>query len=220
MRWVKSSALSRVQDVWENAFSDLSTNTQSVEVTAEYNSGCDEFVIDYSFGSDVHIPARDAAIVVFEPGGFGRPLPIERISETVFRAHVHCNHTVGMFRVLPLNGSSAFPQFGHTDTIRNSTALAQTFPLLREVSQLTGGRFNPEPPSIFVPDGKIVVRKLQLWPALVVLSVLLFLLGWNQGWRRDFFDRIRTAIVNAGGRGNRDGFGHGISFPYRRQHPH
>ena len=114
---------------------------------------------------------------------------------------MHCNHLVGM-------------------STRNATALAQNVPLLREVSQLTGGRSNPEPPSIFVPDGQTVVSELQLWPRLAVLAVLLFLLDWIPRRRREVFDRIKSAFVNAGGRGNRDGFEYGISFPYRRQHPH
>jgi hypothetical protein len=96
----------------------------------------------------------------------------------------------------------------------NATVLAQNVPILREVCQLTGGRFNPEPPSLFVPDG------LQLWPALVVLTALLFLRDRNPRRHRGVYDRIKSAFVNAGGRGNRDGFGRGISFPYRRQHPH
>lgn len=95
-------------------------------------------------------------------------------------------------------------------------ALAQNIPLLRG-TQLTGGRFIPEPPSIFVPDGQTVVSTLQSWPGL---AVLLFLVDWNPRRRRGVFDRIKSAFVNASGRGNQDGFGHGISFPYRRQHPH
>jgi Mg-chelatase subunit ChlD len=47
-------------------------------------------------------------------------------------------------------------------------------PLLRWISESTGGRFNPSPSGIFDPDGRTVAVFLPLWPALV-----LFALGWT-----------------------------------------
>jgi hypothetical protein len=47
-------------------------------------------------------------------------------------------------------------------------------PLLRWISESTGGRFNPSPSGIFDPDGRTVVVFLPLWPALVLLA-----LGWT-----------------------------------------
>ena len=71
----------------------------------------------------------------------------------VFTAHVHCNDSVGMFRALPLNESSAFSQVRIYRPDQELDGAGPNVPLLREVSELTGGRFNPEPSSIFTPDG-------------------------------------------------------------------
>jgi Ca-activated chloride channel homolog len=179
IRRVGSPEPSNVDDVWINAVSDLPRETRKVEITTDYDRASDEFVIDYNFAPDVHISVTNPEIALFGPKGFGRPLQIEKVSAAVFRAHVHCDHTVGMFRVLPLNGSSIFPQVRLYRHDQELDGAGPNIPLLRQVSQLTGARFNPEPGSILVPDGQTLVRKLQLWPALVVLAVLLFLVGWD-----------------------------------------
>lgn len=61
--------------------------------------------------------------------------------------------SVGMFRALPLNESSAFSQVRIYRPDQELDGAGPNVPLLREVSELTGGRFNPEPSSIFTPDG-------------------------------------------------------------------
>jgi hypothetical protein len=140
----------------------------------------------------------DARIFVFGPHGFGRPLPIEKVSETVFRARVPSNHTAGLFRALQLSNSSAFPQirlYRHGPEVDDA---GPNIPLLQGVSKLTGGRFAPEPSSIFNPDGHTAVKKLQLWPGLVILAVLVFLLDWISVRKREVFDRIKSVLIRTG----------------------
>lgn len=46
--------------------------------------------------------------------------------------------------------------------------------LLRHVAETTGGVFQPDPASIFAPDGRTVARVIPLWPYLLTAALLLF----------------------------------------------
>jgi len=198
IRGTKSSAPLKIGEFWENAVSHLPKGAPKVEATAEYDKTNDEFVINYHFGRHMPVPAMAAEIFVFGPHGFGTPLSIEKVSETVLRARVRCNHTSGLFRVLPLGESSAFPQVRLYRNDQELDDAGPNAPLLQSVSEVTGGRFNPGLRSIFDPNGHIAVRKVQLWPELVAVALVLFLVNWIPRRRRDRFDRVRSAFTRTG----------------------
>jgi hypothetical protein len=64
--------------------SDL-PDVRQVGITTDYDKANDEFVIDYSFAPDVYISLIDTGIVAIGPEGFGKPLPVGKLSEAVFR---------------------------------------------------------------------------------------------------------------------------------------
>jgi hypothetical protein len=45
--------------------------------------------------------------------------------------------------------------------------------LLRQVASATGGRFNPAPRQVFDAGGRSSAVTMDLWPALLVLAILL-----------------------------------------------
>jgi Ca-activated chloride channel family protein len=194
----KWAATAKVEEFWESAVSDLPTGVPKVEVTVEDERTNDQFVINYQFDRHIPFPAMAAEMFVFGPHGFGAPLAIEKVSDTVFRARVGCNHASGLFRVLPLSNSSAFPQIRLYKNDQKLDDIGPNAPLLQSVSEVTGGRFNPVLRSVFDPNGHTAVRKIQLWPALVAMTVLLLLVNWIPRKHRDRFDRVRSAFARTG----------------------
>jgi len=47
--------------------------------------------------------------------------------------------------------------------------------LLKQVADFTGGRFQPDPASVYSAGGRSIASSLQLWPGLLGLAVLLSL---------------------------------------------
>ena len=45
--------------------------------------------------------------------------------------------------------------------------------LLRQIASATGGRFNPAPGTVFDASGRSIRSTMELWPALLVLAILL-----------------------------------------------
>jgi len=181
----------RADEIWEELAGDLPEGTPRAEVTAEYDKEGDEFVIDYRFPRHTHVPAMDMKIFLFGPHGFGSPLLVEKISETLFRARVRCNNNSGLFRVFPLSESSALPKvqlYRHDPELDDR---GPNVPLLKRVSEITGGRFNPEPRSIFDANGRTALSKLQLWSALVFIAIALLLVDWIYRRRRDVLHRSK-----------------------------
>jgi Ca-activated chloride channel homolog len=194
----KWAATAKVDEFWESAVSDLPTGVPKVEATVEDERTNDQFVINYQFDRHMPFPAMAGEIFVFGPHGFGAPLRIEKVSDTVFRARVGCNHASGLFRVVPLSNSSAFPQIRLYKNDQELDDVGPNAPLLQSVSEVTGGRFNPELRSIFDPKGHTAVGKVQLWPAFVAVAVGLFLVNWIPRKHRDRFDRVRSAFTRTG----------------------
>jgi Mg-chelatase subunit ChlD len=151
---------------------------KTAQVTTEYDSATDEFVIDYRLGAQATVPAVGGWLVAFTPHGFGRPVRIDRVSERTFRARIRCDQTSGLFRIRPLGESSVFPQ---VFLFRHDQELSHPGPnkaLLQQVSEVTGGRFNPDARYILHRDGRTAPEEFQLWPALVVIALMLSLCDW------------------------------------------
>jgi hypothetical protein len=198
IRHNKWSTPARVNEFWGSTVSDMLTPAPKVEVSLEDDKANDQFIINYHFDRHLHVPATDAELFVFGPRGFGTPLSIEKVSETAFRARVACNHALGLFRVLPLSSSSAFPRVRLYKNDEELDDAGPNAPLLQSISEVTGGRFNPTLRSIFDPDGHTAVRKIQLWPALVAMALLLALVNWIPRNHRNRFDQVRSAFTRSG----------------------
>jgi len=161
---------------WANVFRDLLPHAQAGEATMEYNSANDELIVDYRLGRQVEEPATIPDIFVFGPQGFQRPLRVDKVAQGAFRGRVHIDHGQGLFRVRPLADSRAFPELGLYLQEEELSEYGANEPLLRQISEFTGGRFNPSPRQIFDPGGRAVTSTLQLWPGLLILAVALNLI--------------------------------------------
>lgn len=182
---------------WENAVRDLLPHAQAGEATMEYNSANDELVVDYRLARDVEEPKAVPDIFVIGPEGFQRPVRIEKVADGAYRGRVRIEHRQGLFRVRPLNESRAFPEIGFYRQEREMTEYGSNEALLKQIAGFTGGRFNPGPGEVFDAGGRRVASTLRLWPALLVIAIVLNLVElvirkWR-GLREAFFGPVPRA---------------------------
>jgi len=85
-------------------------HAQAGEATAEYSSASGELIVEYRLSRHLEEPARIPDIFAFGPGGFQRPLKVEKVAEGFFRERVRIEDRQGLFRVRPLEESRAFPE--------------------------------------------------------------------------------------------------------------
>ena len=78
----------------------------------------------------------------------------------------------GLFRVRPLIETRAFPEVGLYRPEVELTEYGSNPELLKQVSEFTGGRFEPQPKAIFDAGERSLASTLQLWPGLLVLAIL------------------------------------------------
>ncbi len=169
-RWVGWPGYDRF---WANVFRDLLPHGEATEASAEYNSANDEIVIDYRLGRYAPEPATIPDIYIFGPPGFERPIHLEKVTEGLFRGRIAIEHRQGLFRVRPLVESRAFPEVGIYRQENELNEYGSNERLLRQISAFTGGRFRPAPRDVFDARGRTVPSTLRLWPALLIVALLL-----------------------------------------------
>jgi hypothetical protein len=188
--------------LWENVFRDLLPHAQAGEATVSYNSANDELVVDYRLGRYIQEPAKVPDIFVMGPQGFQRPLKLEKVATGAYRGQVRIDHRKGLFRVRPLVESRAFPEVGFYRQEEELTEYGSNEQLLKRISQFTGGRFNPTTDEVFDSGGRTVASTMRLWPALIVLALLLnvfelILRKWKGVAERLLGFRRRSPAANA-----------------------
>jgi hypothetical protein len=172
-RWVGWPGFDRF---WANVFRDLLPHGQAAEATAQYDSANDEVVVDYHFGRYVDEPPQVPDVYIIGPLGFQRPLKLEKVAEGSFRGRVRIDHRQGLFRIRPLIESRAFPEVGVYRQEKELADFGSNERLLKQVSEFTGGHFNPGPREVFNSGGRTVASTLRLWPGLLILALLLNLI--------------------------------------------
>ncbi len=171
-RWVGWPGFDRL---WDNIFRDLLPHAQAGESSVEYNSANDELVVEYRLGRYVKEPEKVPDLFVFGPQGFQHPVKIDKVAGGVFRGKVRIEHRQGLFRLRPLAESRAFPEVGFYRQEEELSDYGSNRALLRQISDFTGGRFEPDPRDVFDPGGRTVASSLRLWPGLLALALALSL---------------------------------------------
>ncbi len=161
---------------WQNVFRDLLPHAGPGEARADYDAATDVMQVDYRLGREADEPLRPPDLFAFGPGGFERPVPLEKVAEGAWRGRVRLDHRQGLFRVRPLEESRTFPEVGLYRSQAELADFGSNPELLKQVAAFTGGRFNPPPGDVFDSGGRRVPAVLRLWPALLALALLLSLL--------------------------------------------
>ena len=168
--WVNWPGFDRL---WTNVFRDLLPHAHDSEGSAELDRANNELLVEYRLGRNVPEPAKVPDIFAFGPDGFQQPLKVTKMAAGYYRARLPIGQQQGLFRVRPLAESRAFPEVGfyrQEDELREYGANTV---LLEQLARGTGGRFNPDPASVFDAGGRAIESTMALWPLLLALAIVL-----------------------------------------------
>jgi Ca-activated chloride channel family protein len=160
---------------WTNLCRDLLPRAQGGEASVEYDSANGDLVVEYRLGRGVPEPAKIPDVYAFGPDGFHQPVPIKKIAAGTFRGRLGIGQREGLFRVRTADDSRAFPEAGLYRPEAELADYGSNEALLKQVAEFTGGRFQPDPATVFSGGGRSIASSLQLWPGLLGLAVLLSL---------------------------------------------
>ncbi|MBZ5674260.1 MAG: VWA domain-containing protein [Acidobacteriia bacterium] len=160
---------------WTNLCRDLLPRAQGGEASIEYDSANGDLVTEYRLGRGVPEPEQIPDIYAFGPDGFQQPVPVKKIAAGTFRGRLPIGQRQGLFRVRPVQESRAFPEAGLYRPEAELADYGSNEALLKQVAEFTGGRFQPDPASVYSGGGRSIASSLQLWPGLLGLAVLLSL---------------------------------------------
>jgi Ca-activated chloride channel family protein len=169
VNWVSWPGFDRL---WANVFRDLLPHAPASEATADYDRANNELVVDYRLSRNMEEPAKAPDIFAIGPGDFHAPLNVTKIAAGHYRGRLHIGQAQGLFRVRPLADSRAFPEVGFYRQEDELLEYGTNEPLLRQIAEATGGRFNPPVKQIFDANGRSIPSVMQLWPWLLVLGLL------------------------------------------------
>ncbi|HUA86558.1 MAG TPA: VWA domain-containing protein [Bryobacteraceae bacterium] len=158
---------------WANLTRDLLPHAQPGEATVAYDSANGDLVVDYRLGRNVEEPATIPEIFVFGPDGFEQPIAVKKIAEGTFRGRLPIGQREGLFRVRPLVESRAFPEAGLYRPEAELADYGSNPALLKQVSEFTGGRFEPSAKAVFDAGNRSIASTMQLWPGFLALAILL-----------------------------------------------
>jgi len=170
VQWVGWEGFDRF---WANLFRDLLPKAPEGEAVLRYERATGDLVAEYRLAPNVDTPAEPPAIFVLGDQGVRRVMRLEKLAPGVYRGRVWVGAARGMFRVRPLEESRAFPETGVYLEEPELADYGSNPELLRQLSLLTGGRFQPSPRQIFERPGRRVPITWQLWPALLTLALVL-----------------------------------------------
>jgi uncharacterized membrane protein len=157
---------------WANLFRDLLPHAQAGEASVEYDSAHDALVVNYRLARQVEEPREIPDIFVFGPQGFRSPVKVVKVAEGAFRGSVPIGGRQGLFRLRPLLVTRTFPEVGFYRQEQELNEYGAEEAVLRQISQFTGGRFQPTIQEVFDAGGRSVSSTLRFWPGLLALAIL------------------------------------------------
>ncbi len=158
---------------WTNLGRDLLPHTLAGEANAEFDSANSELVVNYRLPPGAEEPATVPDIFVLGSQGFKKPIDVKKIGVGAYRGKLTIGARQGLFRVRPLAESKAFPEVGLYRPEAELSEYGSNTGLLKQISEFTGGRFEPPAKAAFDPGARSLSSSLQLWPGLLALAILL-----------------------------------------------
>ena len=132
-------------------------------------------VAEYKLGPGMEEPRAIPEIFAFGPDNFQVPVPVQKVAAGMYRGRVASGGRQGLFRVRPVADSRAFPETGLYRPEAELAEYGSNEALLKQIAEYTGGRFNPDPRSVYRAQDRAIASSLQLWPGLLALAILLSL---------------------------------------------
>ena len=156
---------------WINVTRDLLPHTAASEASAQFDAANQDLDVEYHLGPGVTEPANVPEIFVLGPEGFEQPIEVVRVAPGTYRGRLHVGERRGLFRIRPLQETRAFPEVGIYRQQEEMLDYGSNPGLLKQISSLTGGQFEPAPADVFRSGGRYLPTAWRLWPALLGLAV-------------------------------------------------
>jgi hypothetical protein len=141
----------------------------SIVVTADLTAADGQFATDAKLTATVAGPRGEPQTLALEPVAPGR-----YAATCTAQSPIPAEYEIRVTGPDGSNPSLAATQtvfFDYPDELRLQSTNED---LLRRVAETTGGAFQPEPASVFAPDGRTVHRVAPLWTWLLLAALLLF----------------------------------------------
>ena len=158
---------------WINVTRDLLPHSSASEAIAQFDAANQDLVVEYHLGPGVTPPDGVPEIFVLGPEGFERPIEVLRAAPGLYRGRLHLGELRGLFRIRPLQETRAFPEVGIYRQQEEMLDYGSNPGLLRQISSLTGGQFEPSVAEVFRSGGRHLPTTWRLWPALLGVAIAL-----------------------------------------------
>ena len=158
---------------WTNVARDLLTHAEPSEAGAQFDPANGDIDVSYRLSEEMPDPGSAPAIFVLGPGKFEKAMPVKRVAGRLYRGSLHIGSLRGLFRIRPVQETPAFPEVGLYRQREELQDYGSNSVLLKQIANLTGGRFDPPVESIFDARGRSVSTVWQFWPALLGLAIAL-----------------------------------------------
>ena len=193
-RWAESWVNWRGFDkFWINVSRNLVTHTDESDASADFDAANGDMLVRYRLAAGAPEPPAIPEIYALGPSGFRKPIQVEKIASGLYGGRLHLATATGLFRVRPVGDSSAFPEVGLYREQPELQDHGSNQRLLRQISSLTNGRFDPPLKDLFAPDGRSSYVNWSLWPACLALAIALTIAELVTRKWRGLTDRFRRA---------------------------
>jgi Ca-activated chloride channel family protein len=158
---------------WVNVARDLLTHADPSEASAQFDAANGDIDVSYRLSDERPDPGSAPTIFVLGPGKFEKAIIVKRVAAQLYRGSIHIGSLRGLFRIRPVRETPAFPEVGLYRQREEQQDYGSNNVLLKQIANLTGGRFNPSIESVFNSRGRSVSTVWDLWPALLALGIAL-----------------------------------------------
>ena len=158
---------------WINVSHGLLSRIDETEARVDYDAANGNLLVSYRLGPGADFHGEPPQIFVLGPRNFRKPVDLAMAAPGLYKGRVHIGELTGEFHIRPLKESKAFPEIGYLRPREGTQVYDVNESLLHQLSDFTGGRFDPDPASVFGASGQSIIRSWQLWPALLGLAVAL-----------------------------------------------
>ena len=156
---------------WSNSLRDLLPRAARTAVQTEFDASTDEIVVRFGPSSDDR-PDDLPDLYALGPDGY-RHVATPKPTGGGYEARFPSEGLYGLFRIRPAERSRAFPEAAYYRENSELSRYGSDSDLLQTIAAATGGRTNPAPEDLFATGGRAIERWMDLWPALLVLAILL-----------------------------------------------
>ena len=158
---------------WVNVGHELVSRTDETEARADYDSATEDLLITYHLAAENELDEAVPPIFVLGPQNFRKAVNLSTMAPGAYEGRVHIGRLTGDFHIGPLSESKFFPEIGYFRGDNEATIQGANDTVLRQIAELTGGQFNPDPASVFRASGASTIKVWALWPAFLGVALAL-----------------------------------------------